>query len=324
VTNSLYSVTPYGEKFRTDWENLVQSSHNGIFQNQRLYLEYHQSKLIDESIVVLRHGEVVALLPMARVSKEVVCSHPGAAFGGLITKVNWHLDDLRIVTAEIFALLSRKGFCIFEYRPVPEIMHRRRFITDQEMLVSMGNLVQTRMIPYQVDVLQNDETHRTRNLKKANSSSLIFEISKNLEASYKVINDNLWNRHDTRPTHKLEEIQYLTSNFGESIRCYDVRSKEGGEILATSIIYDYGNLHHIQYLGSSPAGRAFFAVDFMIDKLRDLARKAGQSKLSYGHSLVSSTSPYLNYGLFRFKTSHGFSVTPTFHHQIDLARFKEF
>jgi hypothetical protein len=56
--------------------NEFQKVKNGIFLFDRNYLDYHQDRFIDHSVLILKKNKIVALFP-ANENETEICSHGG-------------------------------------------------------------------------------------------------------------------------------------------------------------------------------------------------------------------------------------------------------
>src|SRR5689334_12021295 len=72
---------------RSSWDQFVRSSKNGTFLFLRDYMEYHQDRFEDHSLIVRAEGEpgpVIGLLPANR-RGGVLESHGGLTYGGVVS-----------------------------------------------------------------------------------------------------------------------------------------------------------------------------------------------------------------------------------------------
>ena len=77
-------ILEYTSNDEKRWNAFIRESKNGTFLFHRGYMEYHADRFTDASLLVLSEkGAVIAVLPANRVD-DVVYSHQGLTFGGLI------------------------------------------------------------------------------------------------------------------------------------------------------------------------------------------------------------------------------------------------
>src|SRR6202035_623782 len=80
----LMHVAHYSAADGEAWNDFVRASRNGTFLLERAYMDYHSNRFHDASLIVRGHEEeIVAVLPANR-TDNVVTSHGGLTYGGLI------------------------------------------------------------------------------------------------------------------------------------------------------------------------------------------------------------------------------------------------
>ncbi|MCW0416086.1 hypothetical protein NB689_001840 [Xanthomonas sacchari] len=108
-------------------------------------------------------------------------------------------------------------------------------------------------------------------------------------------------RHDARPTHSLDELRLLCARFPAQIVPYEVR--DGGELLAGTLVYDFGHVVHTQYLACSEQGRRADALSLLLAELIEQVY-AQRDFLSLGIS-TEQQGQVLNAGLVEQKERFG-------------------
>ena len=67
------------------------------------------------------------------------------------------------------------------------------------------------------------------------------------------------------PVHSLSEIEMLKARFPHNIRLFTAQL--GGKVLGGTVVYEYGNVAHTQYISASLEGKKLHALDLLFDKL---------------------------------------------------------
>ena len=78
------SLVKYSPEFKPQWDNFVSSSKNGVFLLYRDYMEYHSDRFRDHSLMFFKNGKLIGLMP-ANINNDVLNSHEGLTFGGIIS-----------------------------------------------------------------------------------------------------------------------------------------------------------------------------------------------------------------------------------------------
>jgi hypothetical protein len=87
--NMRIKVRPYGQEDAEGWDKLTAESWNGTFLHERRFLAYHGARFQDLSLVVEdERGQMIGVFPAALHPKhtDIVVSHPGLTYGGVVHK----------------------------------------------------------------------------------------------------------------------------------------------------------------------------------------------------------------------------------------------
>lgn len=117
----------------------------------------------------------------------------------------------------------------------------------------------------------------------------------------KMENEVLEERYGTRVVHTAEELKMLHDNFPESIHLFV--AKKGERIIAGTVIFEYAQVIHTQYMAADDEGRRIGALDLSINTVIEKYR--GNKKwLDFGIS-TEYDRIYLNEGLISQKEGFG-------------------
>ena len=177
-------------------------------------------------------------------------SHPGASFGGFVTK-NINFSD----TEKIFDLfnnwMKENNFNYFKYKELPVdnlipindslkyLFHRNEIKLVKSEISTFVNLNQS-----EDEIFESFNNLTKRSLKK--SSNMFFtkyQKKKDVDEFYNILEGNLYNKYETLPTHNLEELKYLVSKLDE-INLF-LTYKNDSDELASGILTV--NLNKIQF-----------------------------------------------------------------------------
>ena len=119
----MISLSTYSPSDAPRWDALVSQSKNGTFLLKRAFMDYHSDRFTDCSLMFEKKGRTVGLLPANYVeSDQIVCSHQGLTYGGLILDKTVTATDVM----EMFDLMSsyyskELNASRLIYKPVPYI-----------------------------------------------------------------------------------------------------------------------------------------------------------------------------------------------------------
>ena len=297
-------VERYNAERLGDWDRVLASAKNAIFQFDRGYIEYHGDRFVDMSAIAYIDGRPVAVIPAAfDPDSGRVTSHPGLTFGGPV-----FLRDLRgdaaieIVGAMLDAFREWGGIsCLMKLLPAAFATYpaaeadfalwRRGFRLVRRDLSSLLPL--TTALPF-------NESKRQAVKKARKHGVAMTAIS--TDRYHDLLEEVLLEQHGTRPVHSKAELALLQNRFPANML---VRGATfDGRLLAGTLVFNYGHIWHTQYLASSNEGRGLGALDLVIAELIEEAKIAGATFLSFGTS-TEDGGQSLNQGLLWQKESYG-------------------
>lgn len=297
-------VIRYSQEFAADWQQVLTTAKNGIFQFDRGFIEYHADRFVDMSAIAYMNERPVAVIPAAfdPLSAKVT-SHPGLTFGGPVFVRDVRGDvGIQVVSALLQAFRSwgstsclvkllPEAFATYPSAEATYALWRRGFQLVRRDLSSLLPLT---------DALPFNELKR-RSVKKARKHGLsVAEVS--IDKFHELLVEVLLAQHGTRPVHSKAELALLRERFPEKILVRGAVFE--GRLLAGTLIFNYGLVWHTQYLASSNEGRRLGALDLVVAEVVEEAKIAGAKLLSFGTSTEDSGQT-LNQGLLWQKESYG-------------------
>lgn len=310
----MITVTRYTPQNHQTWNEFVKQSRQGTFLFDRNYMDYHQDRFHDHSLMIYYKDKLYALLPANEVvsasnneipQKELV-SHQGLTYGGLLT-CNKMTAELTCETFEAIGnYLKQEGFSKLTYKAIPWIYHKIPSEEDLYALIHVGKAsLSAREISTTI-LLQNKlrfSEQRRRGVNKAKKNSLIIRQSsqEDVFAFWNILNNNLQQKYHTRPVHSNEELQLLMSRFPENIIGYSVLKDE--EVIAGTIIFITPQVIHTQYIGASEKGKEEGTLDLLFDYLIN-QKKWNAPYFDFGKS-TEDRGNYLNTNLIHQKEGFG-------------------
>jgi hypothetical protein len=283
------------------WNEFVSKSKNGIFLFDRNYLDYHQDRFIDHSVLIFKKNKIVALFP-ANENETEICSHGGLTFGSLIMS----LDVKAVEVIEIFSLIKQYykslGFKKISYKAIPSIYHN--YPAEEDLYALFRIDAQLIRSDISSVISLNDKIKfsesKKQSVTKCEKNNIKFTENNDFEEYWNLLAEVL-SKFDTKPVHSLEEISKLKKDFPSKIRLFEARKDTF--LLAGIVIYDYDNVVHTQYMANSQEGRKIGALDFINHKLIDEVFSE-RKYYSFGIS-TENQGRVLNSGLIQQKEMMG-------------------
>lgn len=303
ITIKRYTATLWQE-----WNAFVAASRQGTFLFDRNYMDYHQDRFHDHSLMIYYRDKLYALLPANEVTTPVktLISHQGLTYGGLLT-CNKMTTELTCLAFEAIAnYLRQTGFKKLIYKAIPWIYHKIPSEEDLYALIHVGGAqLSAREISTTIPLQQRlrFSEQRRRGIAKAKHKLLTIKTCAacDIQDFWNILNSNLQQKYHTHPVHTVEELQLLMDRFPDSIIAYGVMS--GDELIAGCIIFVTPRVVHTQYIAASPKGKEEGALDFLFDYLIN-QKQWDKPYLDFGKS-TENQGTYLNTNLIHQKEGFG-------------------
>ena len=284
------------------WDEFVQASSTGTFLFLRDYMDYHQDRFEDCSLMVFgTTGEPLALLPANR-RGDVLESHGGLTYGGLVAGALTTPQTLAVFDALLEDLRNR-SFSGLRYRAMPHVYHRVPAQADLFALTRHGARIVHRTALSILDTRNPGPTQsrRVRGARRARAAGLVCRETGALKAYWSLLTDALRETYGAQPVHSLEEIDRLRRRFPHNIRLFGCF--RGITLVAGVLVYESATVARAQYIAASQAGKELAALDLVFDVLLHEIFP-DKPYFDFGTSEASDRH-HLNPGVIEFKESLG-------------------
>jgi hypothetical protein len=298
----MFEIKLYTSQSKAEWDEFVDESKNGTFLFKRNYMEYHSDRFIDSSLMIYKKEKLVALFP-ANITDNIIYSHQGLTYGGLIYTNKLSVTDILIIFDILIRHYKENNVEKIIYKAIPYIY---AIYPSQEDLYALyrNNAKLTgcniSSVIYQKNKLKFSDL-RKRGIKKAKKNNLICSLSENFEYFWSILNDNLISRYNKYATHSLEEIKYLYNRFPNNIKLHTINLENN--VLGGVVVYLIRYVVHVQYISASPEGKELGALDMLFDYLINDVYK-DYDYFDFGQS-TEKMGNYLNESLIFQKEGFG-------------------
>lgn len=309
------NIEIYQKAHKSLWDEFVQKSKNGNFLFLRDYMEYHQDRFHDSSLLIFDNQKLIALLP-AHIKEKVFASHLGLTFGGFITSETMKVPIMLDIFEVVLKHLKEKGCNQFLYKTTPHIHHKLPAEEDRYALFRLDAklfrrdafsiVMQDCKVPYQ--------ERRLRSIKKALKANIKCEFSLDLKTYWDILCTTLEIGHGVKPVHSLEEIKILQSRFPQHIKLYACFSEK--KMLAGVIVYETDLVARSQYIAATEEGKESGALDLLFSYLLENVYKKKKC-FDFGPS-NEQNGRFLNKGLIDQKEGFGARALVHDHYLIEL------
>jgi len=305
--SSTFQIKRYASDFAHSWDELIEQSVNGGFILKRSFMEYHQDRFDDFSLLIWRNNKLLAVFaaatPRQRANDEALIAHPGLTYGGLVTLNSLKYSVLEEVYTALFSFLKNNGIVYLILKLVPRIFCSQYSDDNSFVLYKHGFKLTGKELNSVVDLTKGFKigSRQKNNLRKARKNNLTVELSEQFDVFWQILTDNLWQVHGVKPVHTLTEIEYLSKKHPDNIELYVAQIES--RIVAGVVVFKEINKGyiHTQYVSANAEGRLVGAVDAILFHIMQLAQVEYQ-RFSFGISTVRGD---INYGLLSYKEGFG-------------------
>lgn len=312
-----YNVRLYQENDFELWNAFIDKAKNATFLFHRDFMEYHNDRFSDFSLVVEEDKKWIAVLP-ANVVENVVYSHQGLTYGGLIYDEKLKLDSILEIFRMILIFLNTKNIATLQLKLLPsfytnfpsEEVNYALFLADAKLIRRDANAV--------IDLKKNFSIAKGRmqGVLKARKLNLIIKEENDFELFWnQILIPNLAENHCAKPVHSLEEIQKLKDKFPSNIRQFNVYHE--GKIVAGTTIFETKNVAHAQYISGNAEKGILGSVDFLYHNLLTAVFK-DKRYFDFGIS-NENQGKNLNKGLSYWKESFGANTVVQDYYEVSTA-----
>lgn len=263
----MFEIRKYDIADRQEWDSFIGKSKNGTFLFKRGYMEYHNDRFEDYSLLVYDNKKLRAVLP-ANVKDDILQSHGGLTYGGLISDGCMTTETAMEVFSEINKYLLEQGIEKVVYKPTPWIYHT---LPAEEDLYAIIQVCGAKLISREISstvYLPNRPKFsqlRRRCVNKARRNGIKVRESNDIATFWNILNANLEGRYGVSPVHTEKELSLLASRFPDSIKLF--MAYDGEEALGGTLVFVMNEIVHTQYIAASPKGKTVGALDMVFDEL---------------------------------------------------------
>ncbi len=321
MENSTYSVKKYTAEDKFLWHQFMETSKNATFLFQRDFMEYHADRFTDHSLLVLKRGKPVALLP-ANIADNTLYSHQGLTYGGLILHKKVKLKEVAAIFSSVLQFLNEKGIETLQIKMLPKIYNRLPADElDYLLFIAAAEWVRADVL----SVIDNKNplriaTNRLEGVKKAQKQGLRIVEENDFKGFWeKILTPNLALRHQALPVHSLGEITDLASKFPINIVQFNVY--KDNEIVGGATIFETEAVAHVQYISANADKQQLGTLDFLFEYLIT-ERFRNKRYFDFGTS-NENHGKNINEGLLYWKECFGArSIVQSFY-EVKTANYKK-
>ncbi|HKX86066.1 MAG TPA: hypothetical protein VJL37_05305 [Flavobacterium sp.] len=309
-----YSVRKYQPTDYTVWNQFVSEAKNGTFLFHRDFMEYHNDRFEDFSMLVFdQKNNLTAIIP-ANVSSNEVISHQGLTYGGFVLTKNIGGTNFTKVFQSVLTFLQSIGIASFTIKMQPPLYSEIGNGGLDFCLFQKGINAYRKDMALLIDYSHQHRFHKSKekHWKKFDDLHLEIREESSLKVFWeKVLVPRLSEKHQSSPVHTLEEIEKLKALFPYSIRQFSIYKEE--TILAGITIFEFSNGVKSQYGATTQEGEENRALDFLFMHLIEKFKREGKRFFDMG---IVNDGTSCNEGLLKQKEELGCVIYTQDHYKI--------
>ena len=311
----MFQVKRYTKLLKKQWDEFAKKAINSSFLFQRDFMEYHQDRFEDYSLIIYKEEKIIALLPANKIANKVY-SHQGLSYGGLLIH-KLYLKDYFLVFEALLNFLDTHSITKLQLNPIPHF-YTTALAEEIDYALFILKATRNRADAYFV-VNPNDYTinrNRKRALTLAKSNQLEFVSSTDFSAFWHILTNNLQERYQANPTHTLDEITLLYNRFKTNIKLFEVRKDK--QVVAGAVVFLINDIAHIQYSSANDMRQETGSMDFLFAEI--IKHYKTKKQVSFGIS-GEEQGKHVNAGLAYFKQSFASRVAVQNYYEIVTANY---
>lgn len=307
-----YRVSPYKSSDKGIWDAFILKSNQDTFLFFRDFMDYHSDRFQDYSLMIYSNDKLIALLP-ANKDGNVVYSHQGLSFGGLIYKGNLKTLEYIEIYKAILEFLNENNVSELHLKELPVVYQLNPTNNPLSYMCFKVRAKLHRTDIYSIidQKFKTLSSSRKEGLKRGIKHNLRVEEVDDFDLFWNsVLIPNLKSKHGVKPVHSLDEIKLLKSRFPDNIRQFNAYSKN--DIVAGVTVFENEQVVHCQYISGTDNRSELGSLDFLHVHLVEEVF-AHKSYFSFGTSNTNQ-GQQINKGLQFWKEGFGArSITQNFY-----------
>jgi hypothetical protein len=266
----MIKVTRYSPDMIAHWDDFVSLSKNGTFILQRGFMDYHEERFKDHSLMIYKNEQLVAVVP-AHEKEQTLYTHQGLTYGGFV----WHKKIKFEVAFECFKSVlcyaCTQGLSAINLKEIPRIYAQGPCDElDYFLRLSQAECIK-KDVALVIDYshVLGFEKNRREGLNKAKRHKLKVTCDDNYDDFWNtILIPELSKKHQANPVHSLDEIRLLAARFPEHIK--QVSVYDADKLVAGTTVFLTDTVVHPQYVmgdaNKNQLGSIDLAYEFIINE----------------------------------------------------------
>jgi len=304
-------VRRYDLGLREEWDNFVECSNEGTIFHRLDFLRYHGERFDqhEHQLAWYKGQTLVGVMPMAIFEEEsrLVAKSPyGASYGGpAFQKPLNYADSHQVISSLLNYLAELEIKACTLTLPIP-CCYAKHSETFRLALSEQGFRCTNRDISSVVCLnsdypISEEMTSRARNMARKARKGGVMAVHQSSVADFWLVLKKTHEKLGTKPTHSIDEFQWLCDEFPELIYV-DVAYLEGIVVAGIGFLVINKRVNSSFYFAQDPQKQRLQGLSLLIYEALERAQQEGFRWFDFG---TSSANQKGRENLFRFKESFG-------------------
>lgn len=258
-----YQIRLYQNEDFALWNDFISRAKNATFLFHRNFMEYHKDRFEDHSLMIFNGEQLIAVLPANKLD-NVLHSHQGLTYGGLVLSNKAKLSDVILVFKEVLQFLTENGIEKLNVKMIPDF-YCDDFSEELEycMFILKAQLIRRDALSVlQLSKPIKPKKTRMEAIRRGLNKGLVIKEEPNFELFWnQILIPNLDKKHQSKPVHTFEEMELLQQNFPNNIRQFNVYYND--EIVAGTTLFLTDRVAHPQYISGNERKNELGSLDYL-------------------------------------------------------------
>jgi hypothetical protein len=302
-----YSIKQYQVSDYADWNAFISKAKNATFLFHRDFMEYHEKRFQDYSLLIFEEATLIAVLPANRVG-ETVYSHQGLTYGGLVYSSKIKGEKVAGSIDSLLSFLKENGIQFLYFKPIPSFYPTGGNQETDFFLLKKGAFLERKEMNMAINLAMplTISKSKLKHFRKIEELDLEIVEEQQLESFWQlVLEPRLFEKYDAKPVHTVEEMTKLKEIFPDVIKQFSVY--DNNTIIAGITLFEMDSVVKSQYGATTKKGEELRALDFLFINLIRKYKREG--KLFFDMGIVNDGNEKgYHAGLLKQKEELGCSV----------------
>lgn len=270
-----YYIKRYQKSDYANWNSFIGQAKNATFLFHRDFMEYHEDRFEDFSLIVLDGEKWVAVLP-ANIVGTVIFSHQGLTYGGLIYSANIKAAIIGELLDCLLSFFKDNNIQSFYFKSIPFFYLSSGNMETEFFLLNKGAFLEKKEMNLAINLALPLTISRSKlkHFRKTDAHNLQLVEETELDSFWElVLRPRLQEKYNAKPVHSLEEITKLKTLFPLNIKQFSVYHKD--VIVAGVTLFETKMVVKSQYGATTKKGEELRALDFAFITLIEKYKKQG-------------------------------------------------